>query len=236
MHHDNALKVLALSGKGELTIRFENVEEEKLLPLCTQLVHEGSTEKVLEKLQAVGHYGVVHISKNRTIVRLPKESLKAARGVLFPNEPQVAACPEVQGRRRWIVHDVPLKLSPLAVSEALRNTMGWKQFAGGSYKRSQKKMAQEVHILSDEPPTSTTVLIEDRVCLIKELGAKQPWPQAQMKVSPPEVKMDESSEEAEACRMTIVEKKIAQGMKAATEALAYEAAASSTKHDYGGSG
>ena len=181
------------------------------------------TEILRSKLKEAPHLGILHLRNGKCLIRCDKTHLAAVRKAVSPGDPRYAMAPEVEARRKWIIHDVPSHISPLRLSTALASSMGWRQIPLGAYKKNARKSAHEVHIGADSPPSADTVVLEGKLCLIKEHRAVQPPSEVQPKMTPPTAVASMEVEEEESAGV-VMERKMKIEVKAARDAL--QAAAS----------
>ena len=183
---ENLLGVLGCSGKAQISIRLELVPEEQQMGLAVHIVQGDDTEIIRQRLHELPHRGVVHLSKEKCLIRCDPKHLAQIRSCLSPGDARYALAPDVQLKRRWVVHDVPHHVSAIRLSSALLNTMGWKQLPIGEFKMNIKKKTHQVHIGAEHAPTSDTVVLEDHVCLIKEIGGQTEKAEIRPKVTAPD--------------------------------------------------
>ena len=219
---ENLLKVLAISGKAQISLKMEYLEEEKALSLATHTVEDEDSEHVLKRLEGVQHVGVIHLKGGRTLIRCMKEHLAAVRSKVSPDDPKYSLAPDLCVRRRFAVMDVPNSVSPFALSSAVAKSMGWRQLPLGAFKNNQRRGTHEIHLGAEEAPSSDTALIHSRVCLIREINPASAVVEAQPRVLPPSAPSHTMEvENHSVCQ--VVERKVALEVQAAQKILTEQA-------------
>ena len=191
----NLHMVLNASGRSQVSLVFELGAEERAHGHATHVVYENDSEAVRTKLSAVTHLGVIHLANQRCLVRVPREHLAAVRQTLSPMDPRFSLAPELHITSKWRVLGVPLRVSPLRLSEALLRQMSWRQVPIASVRREPKKDIHQIIIGSDKSPPAEVVIIEAAVCIIKPERPLMETALPQPRVVPVEMKASDGMEE-----------------------------------------
>ena len=214
---ENLKAVLAISGKMQVSVRLELLEEERKLGLATHTIEGTDSEVILARLGDVPHLGVIHLRFRKCLVRCEREHLSQMRARLCPQDPRFALAPETQILKHFVVQKVPKHVSPLCLSAALVANMGWKQIAIEVVRGNTKKAVHSIKVGDETSPKSDTIIIEGHACIIKELGGSRMMPECHPKVLPPTSVPMEIDQPSSTC--AVVEQKIASEVQAAKEAL-----------------
>ena len=199
-------QALSKSGLHSINIRLEHVEEEKAMKFATHLVSDENAMAVREKIKSLSHLGVVKLKSGK--FRVLAKDLAETRKLLSPSDARYRHAPEVEAKRRWCISAVPLHVAPLRLSQAMLDTMSWRQIPLGSFKKNTKRQQHDIHVGSTEAPKEDTVIVDQCVCIIRELvsGPDLPPHQPRLLASDGDVMMKEPEEQSSAAQ--IIEKKV----------------------------
>eukprot|EP00971_Amphidinium_carterae_P045797 901058-Amphidinium_carterae.2 len=178
------LEVLALSGHQDCIIRPCQRHVEEQFHLTNVWASSNDRSVVMQQISTIKHHGVVRTRANRFIIRCTLDQVALVRQQVASDDLRYAKTPALVVTRKWKVHHVPVAIAAQRLSDALRDSLPWSQIPIGPSCSRTKALTWTVTLGSghDGPPQDQ-VLIDNSICLIVELGAKAPIPQAAISVA-----------------------------------------------------
>eukprot|EP00971_Amphidinium_carterae_P022330 440420-Amphidinium_carterae.1 len=94
-----------------------------------------------------------------------------------------ASMPNLVVSRKWKISNVLSSLCADLLSEALRLCHHWDQIPLGTPHSKGKSLTWSPLVGSSDPPPQSQLLIQDHICIITEVGARQVQPSAPIQVT-----------------------------------------------------
>eukprot|EP00971_Amphidinium_carterae_P159671 3165946-Amphidinium_carterae.1 len=152
------LQALALSGQQDCIIKPCQRHVEEQFNLTNVWASSSDRTTVMQQISSIKHQGVVRTRATKFIIRCTLEQVALVRQHVASDDLRYDHTPALVVSRKWKI--------PIGPSCSGTKALTWTVTLGSGY---------------DGPPQDQ-VLIDNSICLIVELGAKAPIPQATMSV------------------------------------------------------
>ena len=170
VEHNKMEALLAESGKGQVSIGLELIEEEKKLSLALHFTNETDSVKLRGLIDKIPHLGVTHL-KSRCAIRCKHDSIAAARKAVSPQDHRFDLIPDLKVTQKWYVEGAPAHITPMRLSAALLSALAWRQVALAATRKDCKRGVRKViQQAADRSTKSAEVELEER--LMEKINTK----------------------------------------------------------------
>eukprot|EP00971_Amphidinium_carterae_P349330 6490965-Amphidinium_carterae.1 len=177
------LQTLTLSGQNDCIIKPCQRHVEDHFNLTNVWASSTDRSLVMQQISTIKHHGIVRTRTGRFIIRCALDQVAAVRQQVAADDLRYAQAPGLVITRKWKVHHVPVAITAQSISDALRTSLSWSQIPIGPSCSRTKAATWTVTLGSgQDAPSQDQVLVDNSICLIVEIGAKAPVPQATMSV------------------------------------------------------
>eukprot|EP00971_Amphidinium_carterae_P033565 660923-Amphidinium_carterae.1 len=190
---EHVLFTLAQSGTEGANVKLCRTHLEEELDISTVWAQTTDRDELmtqLRQLPPVGqshlpHIGVVRTRNGRFLVRCLADQVAAVRNAIAKEDHRFKNMPDLVVTRKWRVSNVPSSLSSTLLSDALRLCHQWDQVPIGNPFCKGKAATWAPVLGSAAPPPQAQLLVQDHICIVTEIGGKQPQPSATVNVTTP---------------------------------------------------
>ena len=110
--------------------------------------------------------GVIHV-RHRCAVRAKHEHIAGIRRLVSPQDHRFDLVPDLRVATKWCVEGVPQHISPMRLSAALLEALGWRQAPLSASRKGCRKGQHRVYLGAEIAPKADSVMVEGSVCLIR---------------------------------------------------------------------
>eukprot|EP00971_Amphidinium_carterae_P350814 6491755-Amphidinium_carterae.1 len=177
------LPILSLSGQNDCIIKPCQRHVEEQFQLTNVWASSTDRATVMQQISTIKHHGIVRTRTGRFIIRCALDQVAAVRQQVAADDLRYSNAPGLVVTRKWKVHHVPVAITAQSISDALSASLSWTQIPLGPSCSRTKASTWTVTLGSGQDgPPQDQVLVDNSICLIVEIGAKAPVPQATMSV------------------------------------------------------
>eukprot|EP00971_Amphidinium_carterae_P014022 276260-Amphidinium_carterae.1 len=177
------LDVLMKSGNENCNIKPCRPQLEAELNIGTVWAQTMEKDTLLTQLAQLPHVGIIRTKNCKFLVRCLPDQVAAIRQAVAKEDHRYASMPNLVVTRKWKISNVPSSLCANLLSEALRLCHHWEQIPLGSPHSKGKSMTWSPLVGSSDPPPQSQLLVQDHICIITEVGARQAQPSATIQVT-----------------------------------------------------